>query len=120
VWRRFDEEELIADIWTMKPDGTELQQITSFSSMSWAPYTHPSGEYILLATNKLGFANFEFFMVDFEGTKEPVRITLPTASMGFPCLRRTGPGSHGRQTAMVVAAGRSILQAGTTKRRSMR
>ena len=62
MWRRFDEEGLIADIWTMNPDGTDQQQITSFSSMSWAPYTHPSGEYILFATNKLGFANFEVFM----------------------------------------------------------
>ncbi len=84
VWRRFDEEGLIADIWTMKPDGTEQQQITSFSSMSWAPYTHPSGEYILFAANKLGFANFEVFMVDFEGKKEPVRITYTDGFDGLP------------------------------------
>ena len=52
--------------------------------MSWAPYTHPSGEYILFATNKLGFANFEIFMVDFEGTKEPVRITYTEGFDGLP------------------------------------
>ncbi len=84
VWRRFDEEGLIADIWTMNPDGTDQQQITSFSSMSWAPYTHPSGEYILFATNKLGFANFEVFMVDFEGKKEPVRVTYTDGFDGLP------------------------------------
>ena len=45
VWRRFDEQGLIADVWTMKPDGSEQRQITDFGSMSWAPYEHPSGEY---------------------------------------------------------------------------
>ena len=84
VWRQFDEEGLIADIWTMNPDGTDQQQITSFSSMSWAPYTHPSGEYILFATNKLGFANFEVFMVDFEGKREPVRVTYTDGFDGLP------------------------------------
>src|SRR6266516_3157683 len=47
VWRRFDEQGLIADVWTMKPDGSEQKQITNFGSMSWAPYMHPSGKYIL-------------------------------------------------------------------------
>ena len=52
--------------------------------MSWAPYAHPSGEYILFASNKLGFANFEIFMVDFEGRKEPVRITYTDGFDGLP------------------------------------
>lgn len=84
VWRRFDEEGLIADIWTMKPDGTDQRQITDFGSMSWAPYTHPSGEYILFASNKLGFANFEVYMVDFEGDKEPIRVTYTDGFDGLP------------------------------------
>ena len=67
VWRRFDEQGLIADVWTMKPDGSDQKQITDFGSMSWAPYMHPSGEYILFASNKLGFENFELFMVDSAG-----------------------------------------------------
>jgi len=32
--------------------------------MSWAPYEHPSGEYFIFASNKLGFENFELFIVD--------------------------------------------------------
>ena len=51
------------------------RQITDFGAMSWAPYIHPSGEYMLFASNKLGFENFEVFMVDIDGTKEPVRVT---------------------------------------------
>ena len=64
VWRRFDEQGLIADVWTMNPDGTRSRSRSpSFGSMSWAPYMHPSGEYFIFASNKLGFENFELFMV---------------------------------------------------------
>ena len=84
VWRRFDEQGLIADVWTMKPDGTDQRQITHFGSMSWAPYIHPSGEYLLFASNKLGFENFEVFMVDVEGKKEPVRVTYSDGFDGLP------------------------------------
>ncbi len=84
VWRRFDESGLIADVWSMKPDGSDQRRLTDFGAMSWAPYVHPSGEYILFASNKLGFTNFEIFMVDVEGTKEPVRITFTERFDGLP------------------------------------
>lgn len=84
VWRRFDEQGLIADIWSMRSDGTDLKQITEFGSMSWAPYPHPSGEYIVFTSNKLGFENFELFIVDTEGTKAPVRITYTKGFDGLP------------------------------------
>jgi Tol biopolymer transport system component len=84
VWRRFDEAGLIADIWSMKPDGTDAKQLTDFGSMSWAPYEHPSGQYIIFASNKLGFENFELFMVDAEGTREPVRVTYSDGFDGLP------------------------------------
>lgn len=94
VWRRFDEQGLIADVWTMKLDGTDAKQITDFRSMSWAPYQHPSGEYFLFASNKLGFENFEVFMVDTAGTKEPVRVTYSDGFDGLPV-----PSPDGRQLA---------------------
>jgi Tol biopolymer transport system component len=84
VWRRFDEQGLIADIWMMNPDGSDQKQITTFGSMSWAPYMHPSGEYIIFASNKLGFENFELFIVDTAGTKEPVRVTYTPGFDGLP------------------------------------
>ena len=52
--------------------------------MSWAPYVHPSGEYFIFASNKLGFENFEVFMVDTAGTKEPVRVTYSDGFDGLP------------------------------------
>lgn len=94
VWREFDEEGLIADIWTMKPDGSDKRQVTDFKSMSWAPYLHPSGEYLFFASNKYGFENFEVFIVDTQGTKEPVRITNTPGFDGLPV-----PSPDGRQLA---------------------
>ena len=84
VWRRFDEEGVIADIWTMKPDGSDPKQITSFGSMSWAPYVHPSMDYVFFASNKLGFANFELYIVDVEGEREPLRVTYTDGFDGLP------------------------------------
>jgi Tol biopolymer transport system component len=94
VWRHFEENGLIANVWTMKPDGTDKKQITDFGSMSWAPYEHPSGEYFLFASNKLGFENFEVFMVDKAGQKEPVRITYSDGFDGLPV-----PSPDGTQVA---------------------
>lgn len=84
VWRRFSEDGLIADVWSMNPDGSEPLQLTDFESMSWAPYTHPSGEYIFFASNKLGFTNFEIYIVDIAGRKEPVRVTYTDGFDGLP------------------------------------
>jgi Tol biopolymer transport system component len=84
VWRRFDEQGLMADVWTMKPDGSDPKQITDFGSMSWAPYEHPSGAYFIFASNKLGFENFELFIVDAAGAKEPVRVTYSDGFDGLP------------------------------------
>jgi Tol biopolymer transport system component len=84
VWRRFDDEGLIADIWTMRPDGSDARRITDFGAMSWAPYVHPSGAYVFFASNKHGFGNFEIFIVDVEGNKEPVRITTTDGFDGLP------------------------------------
>jgi Tol biopolymer transport system component len=94
VWRRFDEQGLIADVWTMNLDGTDQRQITDFKAMSWAPYIHPSGEYLLFASNKLGFENFEVFMVDIDGKKEPIRVTYSDGFDGLPV-----PSPDGRQLA---------------------
>jgi Tol biopolymer transport system component len=100
VWRRFDEQGLIADVWTMNLDGSDQRQVTHFKSMSWAPYIHPSGEYILFASNKLGFENFEVYMVDIAGAKEPVRITHSDGFDGLPV-----PAPDGSQLAWTSSRG---------------
>ena len=100
IWRRFDEQGLIADVWTAKPDGTDARKITDFAAMSWAPYVHSSGQYILFASNKLGFENFEVYMVDVEGRKEPVRITYSDGFDGLPV-----PSPDGRRLAWTSSRG---------------
>jgi len=94
VWRRFDEQGLLADVYTMKPDGTDVKRITDFGSMSWAPYEHPSGQYFIFSSNKLGFENFELFLVDAAGAKEPVRVTYSDGFDGLPV-----PSPDGKQLA---------------------
>jgi Tol biopolymer transport system component len=100
VWRRFNESGLIADVWTMNLDGSDARQVTNFGAMSWAPYIHPSGQYLLFASNKLGFENFEVFMVDVAGTKEPVRITYSDGFDGLPV-----PSPDGTQIAWTSSRG---------------
>jgi Tol biopolymer transport system component len=94
VWRRFDEKGVIADVWTMKPDGSDQRRITDFGAMSWAPYEHPSGQYFIFASNKLGFDNFELFIVDTQGLKEPVRVSYSEGFDGLPV-----PSPDGRMLA---------------------
>ena len=100
IWRRFDEAGLIADVRTMILDGTDERQISDFGAMSWAPYIHPSGQYLLFASNKLGFENFEVFMVDIDGKKEPVRVTYSDGFDGLPV-----PSPDGTQLAWTSSRG---------------
>jgi Tol biopolymer transport system component len=100
VWRRFDVTGVLADVWTMKPDGSDQRQITDFGAMSWAPYEHPSGKYFIFSSNKLGFDNFELFIVDTAGAKEPVRVTYTDGFDGLPV-----PSPDGTQLAWTSTRG---------------
>ncbi len=90
VWRRFDETGLIADIFTMRTDGSDVRQLTDFQSMAWAPYFHPSGDYVIFTANKFGFENFELFLTDRDGRREPVRITFTDGFDGLPVFSQDG------------------------------
>ncbi len=58
--------------------------------MSWSPYQHPSGEYFVFSSNKLGFENFELFIVDTAGRKEPVRVTYTDGFDSLPVFSPDG------------------------------
>jgi Tol biopolymer transport system component len=90
VWRRFSEKGDTADVFTMKLDGSEVRRLTDFGAMSWAPYFHPSGRYVIFTANKLGFANFELFLVDAEGRREPARVTFTDGFDGLPVFSPDG------------------------------
>ena len=89
-WRRFSENGHVAEIYTMKVDGTDKRKLTSMGRMSWAPYFHPSGEYLVFSTNAHGFQNFELYLVDAAGGKEPVRVTFTDGFDGLPCFSPDG------------------------------
>src|SRR5882724_9931177 len=90
LWRRFEENGVIANVFTMKLDGSDVRQLTDFGCMSWAPYFHPSGAYVIFTANKLGFDNFELFLVDGGGTREPVRVTFTDGFDGLPVFSPDG------------------------------
>jgi Tol biopolymer transport system component len=90
IWRHFEENGMIADIWTMKTDGSDKRRITDFKSMSWAPFYHPSGKYVIFTSNKFGFENFELFIVDVNGEREPVRVTFTAGFDGLPVFSPDG------------------------------
>ncbi len=89
-WRRFNREGDQAEIFTMNSDGSDQRQLTSLGAMSWAPYFHPSGEYLVFATNLNGFANFELYLVDAGGKKQPVRVTWTDGFDGLPAFSPDG------------------------------
>lgn len=90
IWRRFDDTGAVADVFTMKVDGSDVRRLTQFGSMSWAPYFHPSGAYAIFASNKLGFGNFELYLVDSAGQREPVRVTHTDGFDGLPVFSPDG------------------------------
>jgi Tol biopolymer transport system component len=90
IWRRFDKSGVIADIYTMKLDGSDERRLTDFKAMSWAPYFHPSGRYVIFTSNKLGFSNFELYLVDAAGEREPVRVTFTDGFDGLPVFSPDG------------------------------
>lgn len=90
IWRRFSEDGARAEVFTMKPDGTDQRKITNLGAMSWAPIFHPSGDYIIFSTNVLGFANFELYLVDAAGKREPVRVTEREGFDGLPMFHPDG------------------------------
>ena len=90
VWRRFSPDGERAEIYTMKTDGSDIIQLTHLDAVSWAPFYHPSGEYIIFSTNLNGFDNFELYMVDARGQKEPVRVTEKPGFDGLPVFSPDG------------------------------
>ncbi len=89
-WRRFTPKGDVAEVWSMNTDSSDPRQLTKLGAMSWAPYFHPSGEYLIFTTNLNGFANFELYLVDAKGEKAPVRVTTTDGFDGLPVFTPDG------------------------------
>ncbi|MBE0655606.1 MAG: M28 family peptidase, partial [Bacteroidales bacterium] len=90
IWRRFSEDGHTADVYTMKIDGSDVKRLTDFGCLSWAPFYNPSQDYIVWAANKEGYSNFEIYMTDAEGLREPVRVTFTDGFDGLPVFSPDG------------------------------
>jgi Tol biopolymer transport system component len=106
-WRRFSPHGTLAEIWTMNIDGSDKRQITRLGAMSWAPFYHPSGEYLIFTTNRHGFANFELYLIDVAGESTPVRVTYSKGFDGLPAF--TPGGNELAWTSGRTASGQSQL-----------
>jgi len=90
TWRRFAANGQTAEIMVMDLKTRKETQVTKFKAMSWAPYFHPSGDYLIFTSNKLGYSNFELFIVDTEGRSEPVRASFLDGFDGLPVFLPNG------------------------------
>ena len=89
-FRRFSEDGDRAEILTIRPDGSGERRLTQLGAMSWAPFFHPSGRYLIFTTNIHGFSNFELYLVDHEGRRNPVRVTSREGFDGLPVFLPDG------------------------------
>ncbi len=89
-WRRFSEDGARAEIYSAAIDGSDAKALTHLNAMSWAPFYHPTGDYLIFGTNIHGFANFELYVVDADGTKEPIRITTTDGFDSLPVFTPDG------------------------------
>ena len=71
----------------MDSDGKNTKKITNLNAMSWAPFYHPSGEYIIFSTNIHGFDNFELYIAS-TSNSNTLRIT---DTKGFDSLPTFSP-----------------------------
>ena len=91
----------------MNIDGSDKRQLTRLGAMSWAPFYHPSGQYLIFTTNRHGFANFELYMIDVDGKSPPVRVTYTKGFDGLPAF--TPDGKQLAWTSNRTASGQSQL-----------
>ena len=90
VWRRFSDAGDQAEIHSIAVDGSDERILTQLGAMSWAPFYHPSGDYIIFTTNLHGFDNFELYLVDVDGVSAPVRVTNRKGFDGLPVFSPDG------------------------------
>ena len=89
-WRRFSENGSTAEIFVRDVEGTWERQLTHLQTMSWAPFFHPSDDYLIFTTNVHGFDNFELYIVGATGGSKPIRVTETKGFDGLPVFSPDG------------------------------
>jgi Tol biopolymer transport system component len=79
------------EIFVMNADGSGKRQITDKGAANFAPYWHPSGEFVLFSSNMGDPAgrNFEIYKINIDGTGLE-QITDSPGFDGFPVFSPDG------------------------------
>ncbi len=96
------------DIYIANTDGTDVVRLTDNGKANFGPYWHPSGDYIIFASNMNAprGRNFDLFIVDVK-TKEIEQITFNESFDGFPMFSYDG-------SQLVFASNRNNSKRGET------
>ena len=80
---------LIADVWTMKPDGTDPRQLTDFGAMSWAPTPIRRADTWSSPRTSSGSRTSSCSWSTSKARRSPCASPTPTASTACRCRRPT-------------------------------
>ncbi len=111
VWRRFDLSGARAEIFSMDLNGGDQHQLTQMEVMSWAPFYHASGKYVAFASNAQGFHNFELYMVDAWGKRDPVRVSYLPGFDAMPVFDPSGEYLYWTRKADSAGQGSQVFRA---------
>ncbi|MEN3046427.1 MAG: hypothetical protein ABDH49_05545 [Candidatus Hydrothermales bacterium] len=94
-YRELLEKQVVApprlEIYIAKRDGTEIRKITNFGKISFAPFPHPSGKYIIFSANldPQKPHNFDLYIMRTDGTNLE-RVTFFDGFDSFPMFSWDG------------------------------
>jgi Tol biopolymer transport system component len=70
-------------------------QLTNNRHVNWAPFWHPSGEFLVYASSEVSHGNYEVFAIPFDANEpeekqKPMRITYASGFDGLPVFSADG------------------------------
>lgn len=89
IFRADREEKHYLQIYRIRSDGTQEEQLTNNGAVNWAPYWHPNGEVIAFTTSLHGHRNYEIYIMNIRTGKQ-ARLTHHASFDGLPVFNRDG------------------------------
>lgn len=89
IFRADREEANLLQIYMMDSDGSNLIQFTCNECVNWAPFWHPSQEFIAFTTSLHGHYNYEIYLQNLS-TLKFYRVTYHPAFDGLPTFNSDG------------------------------
>jgi Tol biopolymer transport system component len=76
-------------LYRIRSDGSDEQQLTDDGAVNWAPYWHPNGKVIAYTTSLHGHQHYEIYLLNVE-TMVKYRLTHNSTFDGLPSFNRDG------------------------------